>query len=385
REEVHQETAAEADRVRQLARAKRRSRLCAKSIRDALDLGAELRQLLLDRLVAAVYVIDPLHVRTAFGDQSSEHQARRGPEVRGHDRCGGEAVDAADDRRIALETDLRAKPTHLEHVHEAVLENRLDDGADAVRHRVERRKLRLHVGRKSGIGCRAYVDGAGTTAPHIDLHPVVSHTDPGARFLQLHEHCIEVVRTRVLDPHVAARDGAGDQVSAALYSIGQDVVRGAAEPLDALDHDLVGAGALDLRTHRDQELCEIDDFRLTGRVLDDGLALRERGRHHQVLGARDRHGIEHETRAPQPAGARPDVTAFDRDIGAQRLQPRNVYVDGPRTDRAAAGQRYVGPSVAGHEGAEHEDGRPHGLDQLIGRKAVAHRRRIDFDAHALID
>ena len=84
----------------------------------------------------------------------------------------------------------------------------------------------------------------------------------------------------------------------------------------------VGTGAADLRAHGDQEIREIDDFRLARRVLDDGLALGERRRHQQVLGTGHRDGFEHESRAAQPLGARADVAVLDLDVGAHRLQTR---------------------------------------------------------------
>src|SRR6185437_11864958 len=57
-----------------------RAVLCANqpiSVRSASDLSAELRQLLLDRLVSPVDVIDALDFGGAFGNQSGQHQACR--------------------------------------------------------------------------------------------------------------------------------------------------------------------------------------------------------------------------------------------------------------------------------------------------------------------
>ena len=48
------------------------------------------------------------------------------------------------------------------------------------------------------------------------------------------------------------------------------------------------AGTLDLRAHRDQELREVHDLGLARRTLDNGGALRERGRGHHVGGAEHR-------------------------------------------------------------------------------------------------
>jgi hypothetical protein len=196
---------------------------------------------------------------------------------------------------------------------------------------------------------------------------------------------IQVVGAHALHAHAPARDGAGDQVGAALDAVRQHFVGGPPQPLDPVHHDLVGAGAVDGRAHGDEKVGEIDDLGLARCVLDDRLALGERRRHHQVLGAGHRHGVEHQPRALQARGTRADITALDGDVGAHRLQPRHVDVDRTGADRAAARKRHVGAPVARHQGTEHQDRGAHGLHQVVGREALAHRRAVDLDAHALVD
>ena len=126
-----------------------------------------------------------------------------------------------------------------------------------------------------------------------------------------------------------------------LDAVRHDRVRRAVQPLDALDHDAVGAGARDPRAHRDRGNGEVDDLGLARGVLEHGRAVGEHRRHHEVLGAR--HGDESNTnRAPlQPARARVDVAVLEIDLGAHRLQALDVLVHGPQADRAAAGQRHA--------------------------------------------
>ena len=180
-------------------------------------------------------------------------------------------------------------------------------------------------------------------------------------------------------------DGARDQVGAALDAIRLHLVTRGVQLLHALDDDLVGAGALDLRTHGDQEFREVHDFRFACRVFDDGFAVRERRGHHQVLGASDRHGLEHQARALEPAGARADVSAFDVDLRAHGLQTSDVDIHRARTDGAAARQRDIGLAEARQQRTEHQDGGAHGLHELVRREALAGGGRVDFDAHLFVD
>jgi hypothetical protein len=152
-----------------------------------------------------------------------------------------------------------------------------------------------------------------------------------------------------------------------------------------LHYDLVGARALDLRAHGDEEICQVDDFGLASGVLEDRLAVGERRRHHQIFSARDSHRVEHEAGALQLRRARPDVTPFDSDIRAHRLQAGHVNVHRPRTDGAATRQRYIGAAEARHERPEHENRSTHGLHELVRREALLHRGAIDFNAHTLVD
>ena len=153
----------------------------------------------------------------------------------------------------------------------------------------------------------------------------------------------------------------------------------------ALDDYLVGARALDLRTHRHEEFREIHDLWLARGVFDDGLTVGQRGGHHEILGAGDRDGFEIQARALQPVGPRADIAALDVDLRAHGLQSGDMNVHGPRTDGAAAGQRYVGLAETRQQRAEHENRRAHGLHQFVRREAFTRRRTVDLDVHLLVD
>ena len=59
-----------------------------------------------------------------------------------------------------------------------------------------------------------------------------------------------------------------------------------------------------LRAHADEEIREIHDFGLARRVLDHRLAVGERGRHHEILGAGHGDRLEHQPRRPCSRPAR---------------------------------------------------------------------------------
>ena len=116
-----------------------------------------------------------------------------------------------------------------------------------------------------------------------------------------------------------------------------------------------------------------------------GLAIRECRRHHEILGARDGDGIQHQPGATQSIRTGPDVTAFDRDVRAHGLKAGDMDVHGSRADGAAARQGDVGASETRDQRAEHQDRGAHGLHQLIGCKAFLDRRAVDLDPHPLVD
>ena len=68
--------------------------------------------------------------------------------------------------------------------------------------------------------------------------------------------------------------------------------------LDALHADGGGARAFDLRAHLDQQVGEIDDFRLARAVFHDGLAIGQRRRHQQIFCAGDGDLVENDVSRP---------------------------------------------------------------------------------------
>ncbi len=93
-------------------------------------------------------------------------------------------LDAMDDRRVALEPDIRTHSLQFQYMHEAVLEDILGDCPDTVGDAVQGRELGLHVGREPGIRHRADFDGARPRG-HVQFDPVGPRFDPGRSVTQL--------------------------------------------------------------------------------------------------------------------------------------------------------------------------------------------------------
>ena len=212
---------------------------------------------------------------------------------------------------------------------------------------VQRGELRLHVRGKRRIRRGAHVDRARPAAAHVQLDPVRPAPDGRAGLLELEQHRVEVVRAAcaaartwppVMAPAtrkvpVSMRSGCTSYRVPCSLCTPSITMRSVPAPLD-------------LRAHGDQEIRQVDHLRFARRVLEHGLALGQRRRHHQVLGAGDGHGVEHQVRAPQAPGARADVAVLDVDVRAHGLQAGDVDVHRSRADGAAARQRDVGLAEA---------------------------------------
>src|SRR5690606_30162284 len=252
-------------RMRPLDRAMVRLLLmCLLSGGNAADAGTQHLQLFLDAFVTAINVVDAVDQGIAIGPEAGDHQAGGGPQVGRHDRSTLEPVNPGNDGGVALDLDLGTHAAHFLHVHEAVLEHRLDHGAGALGQRIHGHELGLHVGGECRIGRGTQVDRLRAIALHVQTDPVLAGVDVGAGFFQLEQYRFEGAGIGVLHAHPAAGDRASHQEGAGFNPVGHHRVTGAVQALDALDGDGIGAVALDLRAHGDQALGQIHHFGLTG-------------------------------------------------------------------------------------------------------------------------
>src|SRR6266487_5812148 len=144
------------------------------SSRNPLDTRTQLRELLLDALVATIEVIDPIDSGLTFGNQTRDDEARRSTQVGRHDGRALQPADSAHDRGVSRDLDVRAETLHFQGMHEPVLENGLGDDGSAFRYRVQRHQLCLHVGRERRIGSGPDIDPLGPP-PHVERELCVTH------------------------------------------------------------------------------------------------------------------------------------------------------------------------------------------------------------------
>ena len=270
-------------------------------------------------------------------------------------------------------------------MHEAILEDGFDDGADTVGDRVECRELSLHIGRERGVRSRTQVRGLRSTTAHVDVDPVDACDHIGTGFLQLGENRIEMIRSRVERAYPATSDRAGDKISAGLDAIGLHSILRAVQTRYAIDNDFVGARAPDLGAHGDQELGEVNDLGLTRRVLEHGLTFGESRGHHQIFGARHCHRVEHQPSTPQTIRPRADVAVLDCNLGTHRLQASHMDIHRSCADGAATRQRDVSLTEPRQQRPEDQNRGAHRFDELVRRYRIGERTRIHLDLHAFVD
>jgi hypothetical protein len=154
-----------------------------------------------------------------------------------------------------------------------------------------------------------------------------------------------------------------------------------------VDGDGVGAGASDVGTHGDQEVGQVDHFRLARGVLQDAAAIGQGSGHHDVLGTGHADGIKEEVCTTQAAFRRLglDVATFDVDGRTHGFKTTDVQVHRTRTNGATARQSHFGFAETGDHRAQYQDRGTHGFHQFVRCDQGLDGARVDFDRQLLVD
>ena len=190
---------------------------------NALDVGADRGELLLDALVAAIEVIDAAHVGFAFGHQPGDHQRRAGAQIGRHHAGAREprhALTMAVLLRVSMSAPMRCSSgTCMKRFSKMVSVSTLRPCADAH----QRHELRLHVGGKAGVRRGRDVDRE-QLGSRRHAHAFALALDPDAGLAQLDDHRLEVVEGAFSSEHVAAGCADRGHERAGLDAVGDDRV-----------------------------------------------------------------------------------------------------------------------------------------------------------------
>src|SRR6185437_7286313 len=159
--------------------------------------------------------------------------------------------------------------------------------------------------------------------------------------LELHQYGFKKLRS---EPHgfdLSSGTESRRQVGPRFDPISHDWVFAAAKAIATLDPDRFASLTFDLRPHFTKRSGQVDDLGLTRAILEDRFALRENRGHHDVFGRANAWKIEEHARALKPFGFRDHVASFDRDLGTQFFEAREMEIDGARANCAAARKAHL--------------------------------------------
>ena len=135
--------------------------------------------------------------------------------------------------------------------------------------RCQRHELRLHVRGEAGIFLGDHVGGDEfSRAANLQrARPVSRISTPVSRSLAMIE--VEVLRRATGEFEIAVGDGSGHEERAGFDAVRNDGVRRAVQLFFPAHANRGSSRAFDVRSHFDQQVREVRNFRFARRVVDD--------------------------------------------------------------------------------------------------------------------
>ena len=202
-------------------------------------------------------------------------------------------------------------------MHEAVFKYRLANARHTIGATHQPHKRRLQISGETWIGfggdrrCLRAPIGADNMQAHIGLAK--------GRARQAHGRC-QRAQCRLVNAgqrHRAAGRCDSQRKSACLNAVAGDGMIGAVQFLDPLNGQNACAQAVNLRTHSLQASADINHFRLSGGIGDNGFAFGQTRRHQQHMRRANRDEREIHSCAFKAAfGCCVHIAALDRNISA---------------------------------------------------------------------
>ena len=167
-------------------------------------------------------------------------------------------------------------------MHEAVFKNRLRHFRRALRNRIERHELRLHIRRKTWVFGGAKVLRFQVTIGRcfaVHANAVGLHIDCRACIAQFVDNSVQVIATGMAQKYIAAGCGDGTQKCSRLDAVSHYAVATAMQFFNALDANAAGTVTFDLGAHGNQHLGQVWNFRFLGSVFQNGFAFCQSSSH----------------------------------------------------------------------------------------------------------
>ena len=276
---------------------------------------------------------------------------------------------------------VRTHARQFRHVHVAVFKDRFGQHAGPIGPQQHCHKLRLHVRRKARErrcrqGQRAQLAVGGDSDAALMLG------DFNTRFAQCGKRRVHVIGVGAIQFHRPAGQTDGTGIAARFDTVRHDSVGCAMQTVDTFNDKLFGTNALNMRAHGDQQVAQVDNFRLPRGVFKDAGALGADGRHQRIFGCPDRDDREHDGPARQAAtlGAGCHVTSGRFNLCAKGFECLQMQIDRAVANGAATWQRHSRFPRTGQQRPKDEDGGahlPHDIIRRHRRGDVARAQRHD--------
>ena len=150
-----------------------------------------------------------------------------------------------------------------------------------------------------------------------------------------------ISHAKVLHGQVVTSERSRDQEGPCLNAVWQNRVGATTEFFDSMNRQCRAANAMDVGSHGDEHVAEVDHFRLAGSAFNDGFAGCEHGSHEHVCGSRYGTAMAsaQENGVSLSFGRIEEYVAFvDFDIHVQTGKSLQVHVDGTGPDDTASGE-----------------------------------------------
>ena len=204
----------------------------------ASDARAEQCQLGIEPFVTPVEMIGAAHDGLAAGSQTRQDQRGTGAQVGGCHHRAGQRAYALDAGLHGVPLDASAQPVQLGHVSEAFGKDVVAQRARSLGDRGQSHELRLQVGGNARIGSRRELERS-RPARSAGLDDVARRADNDSGRVQHFERGLHVCRVDATDGRRSASNRRGNQQRAGFDPVGNDAIRSAVQPIDAVDFERV--------------------------------------------------------------------------------------------------------------------------------------------------